>query len=149
MAPSRSQPFKSASGRRFEVLARKRFSSTTAVNNNTTASQVNVHAITLSSSASDLYSGYLLPTALEPQPIRRPQSSGSALPTVPYRKNMKDFTGFDTSEAEFEALPLAVRRKVCVVRFLRRIGPDMERERERERCGRITQRRTRKHTQKE
>lgn len=32
---------------------------------------------------------------------------------------MKEFTGFETTEAEFDALPLAVRRKVCDTVFLK------------------------------
>ncbi|EHL02395.1 hypothetical protein M7I_1468 [Glarea lozoyensis 74030] len=114
MAPSRSHPVKSGSGSHFELSAKKSLSSLI------TSTSTNYHTLTTSSSASDLNAGFLLPTALEPQPFERPLSSGS-LPATPRfrrnRKNMKDFTGFDTTEDEFEALPLAVRRKVDTVKL--------------------------------
>jgi hypothetical protein len=111
MAPSRSQPFKSRPGNLLEVPTKRPFSSTI------TNTSSNVQTITTSSSVSDLNSRYLLPTALEPQPFERPLTSGSLPATPQFRKNMKDFTGFDTTEDEFESLPLAVRRKVCCVPF--------------------------------
>jgi hypothetical protein len=52
------------------------------------------------------------PRALYADSFDRPTSSRS-LPSVHrYRKNVKEMTGFTTTEEEFEALPLAVRRKV-------------------------------------
>ena len=78
---------------------------------------------TLSSSTSDLNSS--LTTPLSPRTLYaqsfdqnriftfdRPHSSQS-LPTAGrFRKNMKDITGFGTTDEEFEALPIAVLRKV-------------------------------------
>ena len=43
----------------------------------------------------------------------RPHSSQSLPSAGRFRKNMKDITGFGTTDEEFEALPIAVRRKVC------------------------------------
>jgi hypothetical protein len=115
MAPSRSQPVKNGAGNRLAIPSKKK-----SLASITTTTTNNGHTLTTSSSTSDLNSGYLLPTALVPHPFERPMSSGS-LPATPrfrkYRKNMKDFTGFDTTEDEFETLPLAVRRKVCFVPF--------------------------------
>jgi hypothetical protein len=68
---------------------------------------------TLSSSTSDLNSAAALsPRTLYAQSFDRPTSS-SSLPPGRFRKNMKDITGFTTTEDEFDALPIAVRRKVC------------------------------------
>jgi hypothetical protein len=53
----------------------------------------------------------LSPRILYAQSFHRPQSSHS-LPSKRFRKNMKEMTGFRTTEEEFEALPIAVRRKV-------------------------------------
>jgi len=55
----------------------------------------------------------LSPRKLYAQSFDRPKSAQS-LPTGPIRKNMKaiTMTGFGTTEEEFEALPIAVRRKV-------------------------------------
>ncbi len=53
----------------------------------------------------------LSPRTLYAQCFDRPLSSRS-LPSGRFRKNMKDITGFGTTEEEFEALPIAVRRKV-------------------------------------
>jgi hypothetical protein len=70
---------------------------------------------TLSSSTSDLNNinnaEPLSPRILYAQSFDRPQSSRS-LPSNRFRKNMKEMTGFGTTEEEFEALPIAVRRKV-------------------------------------
>lgn len=52
------------------------------------------------------------PRSLYAHSFDRPRSSRS-LPGGRFRKNMKDITGFTTTEDEFEALPIAVRRKVC------------------------------------
>jgi hypothetical protein len=106
MAPSRSQPLNSRSNR-LEVPTRKPFYTPKSK-----TSEINT--ISASSSTSDLHSAYLPPTTLDA--IARPSSCGTA-PSMHFRKNMKDFTGFDTTEDEFEALPLAVRRKVCRVIF--------------------------------
>ncbi|TAQ85305.1 hypothetical protein B7494_g6361 [Chlorociboria aeruginascens] len=63
---------------------------------------------TLCSSTSDLYPSTTSPRTLYAQTFDRPDTSRS----LPRRKNMKDFTrGFATSEEEFEALPLSIRRK--------------------------------------
>ncbi|TVY55946.1 hypothetical protein LCER1_G003438 [Lachnellula cervina] len=68
-------------------------------------------SVSLSSSSADRNSTILTPRTLYAQTFDRPSSSRS-LPSEPqYRKNMKEFTGFETTEAEFDALPLAVRRK--------------------------------------
>jgi hypothetical protein len=56
----------------------------------------------------------------------RPNSSRSLPASRRFRKNMKEITGFGTTGEEFEALPVAVRRKVrsqthvvlCAVRVL-------------------------------
>lgn len=64
----------------------------------------------LSSSTSDLDSTLPRDLELYAQTSDRP-SSARSLPPSQYRKNMKDLTGFDTTEDEFDALPLAVRRK--------------------------------------
>jgi hypothetical protein len=54
----------------------------------------------------------LSPRTLYAQTFDRPLSSRS-LPSGRFaRKNMKEMTGFGTTEEEFEALPIAVRRKV-------------------------------------
>jgi hypothetical protein len=54
----------------------------------------------------------LSPRTLYAQTFDRPLSSRS-LPSRRFaRKNMKEMTGFGTTEEEFEALPIAVRRKV-------------------------------------
>ena len=53
----------------------------------------------------------LSPRILYAQSFHRPNSSRS-LPTKRFHKNMKEMTGFGTTEEEFEALPIAVRRKV-------------------------------------
>jgi hypothetical protein len=70
---------------------------------------------TVSSSTSDLSnidnSEPLSPRILYAQSFYRPQSSRS-LSSKRFRKNMKEMTGFRTTEEEFEALPIAVRRKV-------------------------------------
>lgn len=68
--------------------------------------------------ASDLEfdSSTLSPRHLYAQSFDRTQSSLSLqLPptTRIHRKNMKDMTGYLTTEEEFEALPIAVRKKVC------------------------------------
>jgi hypothetical protein len=67
----------------------------------------------LSSSTSDLNTppSPLSARALYAESFDRPISSRS-LPTNRYRKNMKEITGFTTTEEEFDALPIAVRRKV-------------------------------------
>jgi len=71
----------------------------------------------LSSSTSNLNSDPNSTTPLSPrtlyaQTFDRPLSSRS-LPSGRFaRKNMKEMTGFGTTEEEFEALPIAVRRKV-------------------------------------
>lgn len=77
----------------------------------------------LSSSASDLNSSSDTPLPSRalyaqsfdhnrPFTFDRPHSSQSLPSTGPFRKNMKDITGFGTTYEEFEALPIAVRRKV-------------------------------------
>lgn len=58
------------------------------------------------------------PRALYAQSFDRPGSSQSLPNTRRFRKNMKEMTGFGTTEEEFEALPIAVRRKVRVVKPL-------------------------------
>jgi len=73
---------------------------------------------TLSSSTSDLNnfnntSEPLSPRLLYAQSFDRPSSARSLPSSKRYRKNMKEMTGFGTTEEEFEALPIAVRRKVC------------------------------------
>lgn len=55
------------------------------------------------------------PRALYAASFDRPVSSRS-MPNTRYRKNMKEMTGFTTTEEEFDALPLAVRRKVRTAR---------------------------------
>lgn len=60
----------------------------------------------------------LSPRALYAQSFDRPGSSQSLPNTRRFRKNMKEMTGFGTTEEEFEALPIAVRRKVRVVKPL-------------------------------
>ncbi|KAF4628287.1 hypothetical protein G7Y89_g9863 [Cudoniella acicularis] len=75
-------------------------------------------SIIFSSSTSDLDSS-LLPRDLYAQAIDRPSSSRS-LPPSQYRKNMKDLTGFDTTEDEFEALPLAYFSTLERLRFAER-----------------------------
>jgi hypothetical protein len=60
----------------------------------------------------------LSPRTLYAQTFDRPSSSRS-LPSGRFaRKNMKEMTGFGTTEEEFEALPIAVRRKVRQYVFL-------------------------------
>lgn len=54
--------------------------------------------------------------ALYAQSFDRPGSSQS-LSGRRMRKNMKEMTGCITTEEEFDALPIAVRRKVCVHAF--------------------------------
>ena len=50
--------------------------------------------------------------------FHRPDSSATMPPRTYKKKNMGEFTGFGiTTEEEFEALPIAVRRKVCVGEF--------------------------------
>jgi hypothetical protein len=67
---------------------------------------------TLSSSTSDLNSAAAFsPRTLYAQSFDRPNSSKS-LPSGQFKKNMKQMTGFTTTEDEFDALPIAVRRKV-------------------------------------
>ncbi|PMD41535.1 hypothetical protein L207DRAFT_426513 [Hyaloscypha variabilis F] len=71
---------------------------------------------TLSSSTSDLNnfnntSEPLSPRLLYAQSFDRPSSARSLPSSKRYRKNMKEMTGFGTTEEEFEALPIAVRRK--------------------------------------
>jgi hypothetical protein len=72
---------------------------------------------TLSSSTSDLttfnnISEPLSPRMLYAQSFDRPSSARSLPSSKRFRKNMKEMTGFGTTEEEFEALPIAVRRKV-------------------------------------
>jgi hypothetical protein len=75
---------------------------------------------TLSSSTSELnnfnnlnnLSEPLSPRALYAQSFDRPSSARSLPSSKRFRKNMKEMTGFGTTEEEFEALPIAVRRKV-------------------------------------
>jgi hypothetical protein len=74
-------------------------------------------ATTLSSSTSDLknlinLSEPLSPRTLYAQSFDRPSSARSLPSSKRFRKNMKEMTGFGTTEEEFEALPIAVRRKV-------------------------------------
>jgi len=59
------------------------------------------------------------PRTLYAQTFERPNSSRSVppapKPTPPkpsYRKNMSTFAGFQTTEEEFDALPLVMQRKV-------------------------------------
>lgn len=54
------------------------------------------------------------PRALYAESFDRPTSSHSTLSSTRYRKNMKEMTGWTTTEEEFDALPMAVRRKVRV-----------------------------------
>ncbi|KAG9238284.1 hypothetical protein BJ875DRAFT_437643 [Amylocarpus encephaloides] len=119
MAPSRSLPFKSKpipnAGTTLEVPSRRPFhppiSSSTR---STIVDQKNIsttRSLSATSSASDWPSASLPPTTLQAHTLGRPSSSLSLPPTARSRKNMKDFTGFDTTEDEFERLPLAVRRK--------------------------------------
>lgn len=69
------------------------------------------------STTSDINSaGSFSPRTLYAHSFDRPQSSRS-LPSGRYRKNMKDITGFTTTQEDFEALPLAVRRKVRTTIF--------------------------------
>jgi hypothetical protein len=88
---------------------------------------------TLSSSTSDLKSSSdtpLSPRTLYAQSFDhnrtftfdRPHSSQSLPSAGRFRKNMKDITGFGTTDAEFEALPIAVRRKVRELYFVKGIG---------------------------
>jgi hypothetical protein len=72
---------------------------------------------TLSSSTSDLsnlinINEPLSPRTLYAQSFDRPLSVRSLPSSKRFRKNMKEMTGFGTTEEEFEALPIAVRRKV-------------------------------------
>jgi hypothetical protein len=72
---------------------------------------------TLSSSTSDLnnlinLNEPLSPRTLYAQSFDRPSSARSLPSSKRFRKNMKEMTGFGTTEEEFEALPIAVRRKV-------------------------------------
>jgi hypothetical protein len=85
------------------------------------SAQSSVHpfysSTTLSSSTSDLsnfndLSEPLSPRTLYAQSFHRPSSARSLPSSNRYRKNMKEMTGFGTTEEEFEALPIAVRRKV-------------------------------------
>jgi hypothetical protein len=85
------------------------------------SAQASVHpfysSTTLSSSTSDLsnfndLSEPLSPRILYAQSFDRPSSARSLPSSNRYRKNMKEMTGFGTTEEEFEALPIAVRRKV-------------------------------------
>jgi hypothetical protein len=74
-------------------------------------------ATTLSSSTSDLnnlinLNEPLSPRTLYAQSFDRPSSARSLPSSKRFRKNMKEMTGFGTTEEEFEALPIAVRRKV-------------------------------------
>lgn len=73
------------------------------------------HSTNYSSSTSDLNSSTYSPRALYASTFDRPHSSGSAPAgsSLPQRIGMKNMTGFITTEDEFEALPIAVRRKVC------------------------------------
>jgi hypothetical protein len=69
---------------------------------------------TLTSSDLDL-DALLSPRTLYAQTFDRPKTSQS-LPTAAaghLRKNTKDMSTFLTTEEEFDALPIAVRRKVC------------------------------------
>ena len=72
---------------------------------------------TLSSSTSDLsnlinINEPLSPRTLYAQSFDRPSSARSLPSSKRFRKNMKEMTGFGTTEEEFEALPIAVRIKV-------------------------------------
>ncbi|CZT45475.1 uncharacterized protein RSE6_05789 [Rhynchosporium secalis] len=60
----------------------------------------------------------LSPRILYAQSIGCPGSSRSLPHTQRFRKNMKEMTGFGTTEEEFDALPLVLRRKVRVVKPL-------------------------------
>lgn len=62
----------------------------------------------------DLTESPISPRALYAQSFERPGSSQSLPSTRRFRKNMKEMTGFGTTEEEFEALPIAVRKKVRV-----------------------------------
>ncbi|KAG4425523.1 hypothetical protein IFR04_001442 [Cadophora malorum] len=59
----------------------------------------------------DIAESPLSPRTLYAQSFDRPGSSQSLPSTRRFRKNMKEMTGFGTTEEEFEALPIAVRRK--------------------------------------
>ena len=65
-----------------------------------------------SSAASNLNSSALSPRTLYADSFDRPLSSRSLPAGGRFRKNVKEMTGFATTEEEFEALPIAVRRKV-------------------------------------
>lgn len=69
----------------------------------------------LSSSTSDLddseNSAACSPRTLYARSFDRPASARS-LPSGKFRKNMKEMTGFGTTEEDFEALPIAIQRKV-------------------------------------
>lgn len=76
---------------------------------------------TFSSSTSDLdlhfnnscHSPSVFPRSLYGQSFDdRPTSSRSVPSAGRFRKNMKDITGYGPTEEEFDALPIAVRRKV-------------------------------------
>ncbi|KUJ08526.1 uncharacterized protein LY89DRAFT_332632 [Mollisia scopiformis] len=68
----------------------------------------------LSSSTSELEdsenSAVLSPRTLYALSFDRPASARS-LPSGRFRKNMKEITGFGTTEEDFEALPIAIQRK--------------------------------------
>ena len=66
----------------------------------------------------DIAESPLSPRTLYAQSFDRPGSSQSLPSTRRFRKNMKEMTGFGTTEEEFEALPIAVRRKVRVFKPL-------------------------------
>lgn len=83
---------------------------------NTLSSCSTTHLSTIlsSSSTSDLEdfenSAVLSPRTLYAQSFDRPASARS-LPSGRFRKNMKEITGFGTTEEDFEALPIAIQRK--------------------------------------
>ncbi|CAG8977060.1 hypothetical protein HYALB_00005768 [Hymenoscyphus albidus] len=104
MAPSRSHPYKANSCSSPNAF-RKNDCSTRKPNSSRTL-------ISSSSSASGLQCTDLLrPAKLEALPLPNRPYSSATVPSNKLRKNMKDLTGFHTTEDEFEALPLAVRRK--------------------------------------
>ncbi|RDL38308.1 Uncharacterized protein BP5553_02648 [Venustampulla echinocandica] len=100
MAPSRSQH-----RNRLEVPSSKpRYFSKSK-----SKTKLQSSSLCVSSSTTDLPS-LILPRSLDCQTSDRPLSSPS-LPRSQFDTNMSEFTGFDCTEDDFEALPLAIRRK--------------------------------------
>jgi hypothetical protein len=78
------------------------FSSSTTLSSSTSAPQI---------SQTDKSHALLSPRTLYAQSFHRPSSS-QGITAGRYRKDMREMTGYGPTEDEYDALPIAVRRKV-------------------------------------